>query len=102
MAGIMAGLACFAIPGLGLLAGLGLAMGTGFLGDWLGKEAGDLVFGPMDKNGHSSQWNAKQPSLDTQISEKPSSGRYVDYEITGLAGMSEQEFNRYAYKVIYG
>jgi hypothetical protein len=104
IAGLMAGLACMAIPGIGWIAGLGLAIGTGFAGDWIGKKAGNAIFGKMDKNGHSESWNKKHnmtPQLNdftaqqyayaSANSRNPHTGQNLDYQITGVAAMNDQE-----------
>lgn len=57
--GILAG-AALCMTGVGIPAGIALAVGAGFAGDWLGKKAADTVFGPVDQNGNSKGYVQQQ------------------------------------------
>jgi hypothetical protein len=95
VAGIGAGLALMA-TGVGFLPGLALAIGAGFAGDWAGKKAGDMVFGKMDENGHSPEWNAKQGMTQSPY------GQNFDYTVGGVAGMNDQQFDAYVASILKG
>ena len=96
VAGIIAG-AALCMTGVGIPAGIALAVGAGYLGDKVGEKSADALFGKVDENGYSQSFVQKYAAQQQNAYNQDSFGYTYGANAgsTNAALGSNEQFEQY-------